>query len=148
MLSRRGLTLNFMSTGAQIVAEFVSALVKVPGLSVARSGVSQNVWELDGSAQCLLYVKGRGEAPYRWGVTANVVERLKREKRKWFTVLLYESKDTGYLLSSADVLYYIKNVWPLGGDGDYKPASGTYLSRNAPFTSLMECVRGLRAQAS
>ena len=132
-----------MSTGAQIVADFVSAFGKVAGLSVTRSGISQNVWELDGSVQCLLYVKGRGEAPYRWGVTANVVERLKKQKRKWFTVLLYESKDTGYLLSSTDVLYYIKNVWPLGDDGDYKPASGTYLSRNAPFTSFNGCVRAL-----
>jgi hypothetical protein len=58
-------------------------------------------------------------------------------------VLLYESKDTGYLLSSADVLYYMRNVWPLGSDGDYKPASGKYLSRNAPFVSLTECVSGL-----
>ncbi len=134
-----------MSTGAQIVADFVSALRKVTGLSVARSGISQNVWELDGSAQCLVYVKGRAAAPYRWGVTANVLERLKRDKRKWFTVLLYERKDTGYLLSAADVLYYATNVWPLGADGDYKPASGSYLSRNRPFESLSECVRGLHA---
>jgi hypothetical protein len=102
-----------MSTGAQIVAEFVSALGEMPGFSIAHSGVSQNVWVLDGSVQCLLYVKGRGESPYRWGVTANVVQRLKREKRQWFTILLYNSKDTGYLLSSADVLYYVKTVWPL-----------------------------------
>ena len=137
-----------MSTGAQIVADFVARLGNVPGLSVTRSGVSQNIWDVDGFARCLLYVKGRGQAPYRWGVTANVVGRLKCQKRKWFTVLLYESKDTGYVLSSEDVLHYMKNVWPLASDGDYKPASGTYLSRNQPFTSYNEFVRALRLLAS
>lgn len=136
-----------MSIRAQIVADFISALGRTPGLSISRSRVSQNVWQVDGSTQCLLYIKGRGEVPYRWGVTSNVVERLKREQQKWFTVLLYESESTGYLLSSADVLYYIKNVWPLAGDGDYKPASGTYLSRNMPFHSYNEFLRALRAQA-
>jgi hypothetical protein len=137
-----------MTTGSQIVTDFISAFGRVPALSVVRSGVSQNVFEVTGSPECLLYVKGRGEAPYRWGVTANVVERLKRQKQRWFTVLLYETKETGYLLSSADVLHYIKNVWPLAGDGDYKPASGTYLACNAPFTSFNEFVRTLRAQVS
>lgn len=137
-----------MNRGAQIVTDFVSALRKAQGLTVNRSAVSQNVFEVGGPVQCLLYVKGRAEAPYRWGVTANVVEQLKQQKLRWFTVLLYESKDTGYLLSSADVLYYIKNVWPLAGDGDYKPATGTYLSRNAPFASISEFTGLLAAEAS
>jgi hypothetical protein len=137
-----------MSRGGQIVTEFVSDLENLSKLSITRSGISQNVWELAGTIQCLLYVKGRGAAPYSWGVTANVVERLNRQNQKWFIVLLYESKDNGYLLSPDDVLHYITQVWPLGSDGDYKPASGSYLARNAPFTSFNECISQLRTKTS
>ena len=137
-----------MRTGTQIVADFVSTLRKTAGFSVSRCGISQNVWQVDGAVQCLLYVKGRGEAPYKWGVTKNVIERLNREQRKWFVVLLYESSNTGYFLLSADVFYYIKNLWPLAGDGDYKPATGTYLSRNMPFHSFEKFLSSLCAISS
>lgn len=138
-----------MNTGAQIVDGFVSELRRSPGLRVERSIVSRNVFEVSGSVHCLLYIKGRGETPYRWGVTANVVERLRQQSLNWFIVLLYESMNTGYLLSSTDVVYYIHNsIWPLGSDGDYKPASGTYLSRNSPFTSFNEFVRLISTRAS
>jgi len=30
--------------------------------------------------------------------------------------------------NAKEIRHYIKNVWPLG-DGDYKPASGSYLAR-------------------
>jgi hypothetical protein len=85
---------------------------------------------------CLLYVKGRSGAPYRWGVTANVIARLRGQTLPWNIVLLYESKDTGYFLTSGDVLHCIQSVWPLGADGDYKVATGSYLSRAAPFSSF------------
>ena len=129
-----------MTPGARIVREFVSALRK-RGLTVRTSGVSQNVWRVTGALDsrkldCLLYAKGRGETPYRWGVTANVVTRLKGQAVPWSTVLLYESKDTGYFLTSADTLYCVRTVWPLGADGDYKPAAGSYLSKATPFTSF------------
>lgn len=53
-------------------------------------------------------------------------------------VLLYLSENTGYLLSSADVVHYADNVWALGSDGDYKPSTGSYLARNKPFQSIDE----------
>ncbi len=53
-------------------------------------------------------------------------------------VLFYDSYETGYLLSSYDVIDYTANVWPLAGDGDYKPATGSYLSKNMPFKTLDE----------
>ncbi len=133
-----------MSTGAQIVADFVSALENSPGLSIVRSTISHNVWIIGGSTHCLIYVKGRTAAPYRWGIIANVVHRLEAQNRKWFAVLLYESKETGYLLSAIDVRHYIKVAWPRGIDGDYKPAPGTNLAHNHPFSSFSECVCALR----
>ena len=137
-----------MATGLQIVADFVSTLGKTRGVTVTRSDISQNVFEVDGRSSCLLYVKGRGEAPYNWGATANIVERLKQQKQRWFMVLLYESRNTGYFLPSADVTHYImENVWPLALDGDYKPAVGTYLACNKPFASFDEFLSLLDAQA-
>lgn len=134
-----------MSTGPQIVADCVSALAHQNGILITRSGVSQNVWELRGMAQCLLYIKGRGESPYHWGVTANVVTRLRERNQRWFIVLLFESKENGYLLSSTDVLFYIEqHVWPLAHDGDYKPAApGRYLARNLPFCTFEEFINAL-----
>lgn len=138
-----------MATGSQIVADFVSALGKTPGVTVTRDDVSRNIFEVVGRFSCLLYVKGRREAPYIWGVTANVVERLKRQKQKWFVVLVYESKNTGYFLPSADVTRYMaEKIWPLALDGDYKPAIGTYLARNKPFASFNEFLSLLDAIAS
>ena len=129
-----------MSKGPEIVAAFVSEIRK-HGLTVTQSRVSQNCFEIDGHSgahrvHCVLYVKGRAAPPYRWGVTANVLERLELQPLPWFTVLLYESSNTGYFLTRADVLHYTNGVWPLAADGDYKPAPGTYLARNAPFKSF------------
>ena len=135
------------SNGAQLVSEFVAALGKVPNLRVTPSDVSHNVWSITGDVNCLIYVKGRATEPLNWGVTANVVNRLKQRGQDWILVLLFEAKDTGYLLTSADVEYYIKDVWPLGNDGDYKPAAKRYLSKNVPFSSFGECVRDLRRVA-
>lgn len=138
-----------MTTGSQIVTDFVSALGKTHRATVTRSDVSRNIFEVVGRFSCLLYVKGRGEAPYKWGVTANVVERLKRQKQRWFVVLLYESRNTGYFLPSADITHYMmEKIWPLALDGDYKPAIGTYLARNKPFTSFNEFLSLLDAKAS
>jgi hypothetical protein len=125
-----------MVTGAQIVTEFVAALRGLTGVSITRSSLSRNVFELSGPRTCLLYVKGRAESPYRWGVTANVVSRLQAQEKDWFVILLYESRESGYLLSASDVAHYMSGVWPLGADGDYKPAPGNYLDRNSPFKSF------------
>jgi hypothetical protein len=51
----------------------------------------------------------------------------------WFVILLFDSSETGFILTYDDVRNYIRNIWPLGADGDYKPATGTYLSDNSPF---------------
>ncbi len=133
-----------MNAGAQIVSSFVAELRK-RGLTVTGSGLSQNVWKVTGMARsrrldCLVYVKGRGEPPLRWGVTANVVDRLKGQSFPWSVILLHESKDTGYFLSSAEVLRCIRSVWPLGADGDYKPGAGSYLSGATSFSSVAACL--------
>jgi hypothetical protein len=133
-------------TGAKIVDSFVKCLCDHEGIAVVRSAVSRNVFQISGRVNVLLYVKGRAEAPYRWDVTANVVGRLQQQKIPWFVVLLFESKNTGYLLPSQKVTYFIQNTWPLAGDGDYKPATGSYLDRCRPFSSFNQFLVQLAAQ--
>ena len=126
------------SKGTQLVDDFVKALNALAGISVNRSAISRNVFEFKGRTNCLLYVKGRAEQPYRWGVTANVIDRLQAQQNKWYVILLFVSCDRGYLLTSQDVEYYLHHVWPLGRDGDYKPATGSYLSRNTTIYSIKD----------
>lgn len=126
--------------GIQIVSDFIQAVNQLPNFSAARTTISRQVFETTGSKNCLLYVKSRSAHPFKWGATANVIDKLKSQDLPWFVILLFLSHKTGYLLSSNDVNYYIKSVWPLAADGDYKPAEGTYLHRNNPFNSVKECI--------
>ena len=137
-----------MANGTKIVTEFVAALRSLPSATVASTSLSRNVFQLSAHTSCLLYVKGRAEQPHRWGVTANVVSRLQAQSQPWYVILLYESKETGYLLSASDVIYYMNGIWPIGTDGDYKPAPGTYLQRNSPFKSFANFSRLVGAVAS
>ena len=125
-----------MQTGARIVTDFVAAVDVSGHYKITRTSLSQNVFQISGDADVLIYVKGRAEEPYTWGVTANVITRLEQQEKKWFVVLLYESKNTGYFLPASDVLEYMQTTWPLGADGDYKPATGGYLRNHQPFFSF------------
>jgi hypothetical protein len=122
--------------GTEVVNGFIGALNQQANAKVTRTSISQNVFEYTGQRNMLLYVKGRAEEPLRWGVTANVLQRLQSQAKPWFVILLFESHSQGYLLSQADVEYCIGSVWALGRDGDYKPSSGSYLSRKQPFYSI------------
>jgi hypothetical protein len=56
-----------------------------------------------------------------------------------------ESPDKGYLLTSRDTDRYIDDVWPQGADGDYKPATGSYLANNYPLNSLDSMVEEIES---
>ncbi|MGB7533616.1 MAG: hypothetical protein WA977_11675 [Halobacteriota archaeon] len=99
--------------------------------------MSRNIVELSGSINCLVYIKVRSREPCRWGVTANRIEELKQSGKSWIIVLLYETPETGYFLTSNDVNRYL-SIWPLGSDGDYKVGPGSYLQFNRPFNTFSE----------
>ncbi|MGD1047019.1 MAG: hypothetical protein ABR936_17080 [Bacteroidota bacterium] len=110
--------------GNEIVSDFVELVGKYPDLKIKKSFYSPNVYEIDGLFNCLLYVKARSEDPLRWGVRAKVVQNLRRQNKPWYVLLLYIKPQTGYLFPSTAVIHYIDNkVWPIGKDGDYKPAA-------------------------
>jgi hypothetical protein len=130
--------------GSEIVLNFRSDIEKRFKLIVKTTAISRQVYEIESTKKCLLYVKARSAYPIRWGVTANLIRRLKDQKLPWAVLLFYLSHESGYVLTSDDVDFYIKKVWPLGADGDYKTSEGTYLSRNEPLVSLplmMEAIK-------
>ncbi len=134
----------------QIQTEFISLLrhlgeensFSVKFWSQGTMRVSKNIVELSGSINCLIYFKVRSEKPYRWGVTANRIDELKRSGKEWYLVLLYESPNTGYLITAEDVNRYL-SIWPLGTEGDYKVGPGSYLQFNRPFHSFSEFFNSL-----
>jgi hypothetical protein len=127
----------------QIKDEFISLLNKAGGNKGfycqpwrgGIRGVGKNIIELSGSINSLIYYKVRSERPFRWGVTYNRIDELELSGRKWFLVLLYESPNTGYLITAQEVNHYL-SIWPLGSDGDYKVSTGSYLQFNQPFISF------------
>lgn len=98
--------------------------------------MSRNIIELSGSMNCLIYFKVRSEKPYRWGVTKNRIDELNQSDMKWVLVLLYESPNTGYLITARDLNHRYLSIWPRGSDGDYKVAPGSSLQFNIPFHSF------------
>ena len=82
--------------GTQLVNDFIQELKSQCGITISRTSISRNIFELSGKYNCLLYVKGRSEQPYRWGVTANVIERLQAQPKKWMVILLFDSHKKGY----------------------------------------------------
>lgn len=109
---------------------------------------TQNILELSGNINCMLYYKIRTEPPPRWGVTKPRVKELEDLGKKWFLILLYESPESGYLLSANDVRRSIsENLWPLGSGknkNEYKVQPGKTLQYSKTFESLVELVRYLK----
>jgi hypothetical protein len=128
------------SRGTDLVKGFTATLNGCTGIRIVRSSISQNVFEYTGRSNSLLYVKGRAKKPLRWGVTANVIQRLRSQAKPWAVILLFESHDRGYFLSQKDVERYIRDTWPLARDGDYKPSPGSYLSGKLPLHSIQEFI--------
>jgi hypothetical protein len=124
------------------ISDFIKAVSERQGFIIKQIRLTpknKSVYELSGKLNCFLSLHYISYPPYRWGVTANVIEKLMNQSKPWAVVLFFDSPETGYLLSSSEVIYYIKNVWPLADDGDYKPAApGSYLADSKTFNSLDE----------
>ena len=140
----------------QIQSEFISLLLQngekqdfcCHYWSRGTRRMSRNIIELSRSINCLIYFKvisKKSYNSYKWGVTANRIDELKQSDMKWVLVLLYESASTGYFITAEDVNRYLSlSIWPLGRDGDYKVATGSYLQFNKkPFQSFSEFLNSL-----
>ncbi len=104
--------------------------------------VSNNIIQLRGSMDCVVYFHVRSTEPYRWGVTANRIDELKQSGKDWVLVLLFESAESGYLLTPSDVDRYL-SIWPLAADGDHKVSTGSYLQFNKVFSTFEDFINSL-----
>lgn len=106
---------------------------------VLYSNISKKkrVFELKGKLNGFIFVKTRTQLPYHWGITKNTVDKIKKTKGKpWCVILLYESPNQGYVISSKDYDERTQsNLWPYA-QGDYKISYGKSLSGIPEFKTV------------
>ena len=131
-----------MKKGLRIVKHFTIALNESNYNTINIRMISSNVFKTKiNENEVLLYVKGRSEKPFKWGVTRNIVKKLESQNLDWYIILLYSTNQSGYFLSSGEVIEKInRKIWPLANDGDYKPAEGNYLKNCKKFTNIDELI--------
>jgi len=128
-----------MRKGDTIVKELVKELSVFPDITVTPSSTSrmQKVFQLDGRVEGLIYIKGIGAYPHRWGITENTVRAIESQGKPWCVILLHDSKDTGYVISSKEYHGRAKELWPWH-QGDYKITDGKSLVNIPHFSSVEE----------
>ena len=114
----------------------------------SKGRCTKNIIKLDGYLDCLLYFKIRSGKPYRWAATKSRIEELQASGKKWFIVLLFETPNNGYLLTSKDIERYIdEGLWPMGRDkknkNEYKISRGKPLQNNHPFSTFEDFINSL-----
>ncbi len=101
-----------------LIDKFLKDESKTFGSNILR--IKGNVFEVSGPINCLLYIKTRKSGNQNWGITKNVIERLGKQKKAWFILLLSNPPFPNYFLTADNVEDYVKNRWALNSDGDYK----------------------------
>ncbi len=89
--------------GNKIVANFTREINSKGGVILNSTSISRNIFELSGSINCLLYIKAIAKPPNKWGVTENVVNRLKSQKLPWVVVLLFQGRANLYNKTSLNL---------------------------------------------
>ena len=126
--------------GNQIVKELIEHLSKVPDITVTRSSISRwrRVFQLSGKLNGFIYLNAIGHYPYRWGITKNTVDKIEAQKTSWCVILLYESNQTGYVISAEEYHKRVaQNLWPFH-QGDYKLTDGKSLVGIPRFSTVDE----------
>jgi len=134
-------------TAKQLAKQFIASLEIVGAQCNLRCSQyeslvrpTQNLLDLSGSLDCLLYFKVRSESPHQWGVTKPRIEELKRARRRWCVVLLCDGPTSGYCLAADDVERYLQeHRWPLAhgkNRNEYKISPGRALEYNRRVESI------------
>lgn len=129
--------------GNQIVKEFVRKLSSFDGVRLKKSNLSRmgRVYEFSGELDCLLYIKVIAHPPHHWGITKHTVEKIETISVPWCVILLYDSVETGYIISSSE--YYKKigdHIWP-DAQGDYKISEGRSLKGIPEFIEIVDAIK-------
>ena len=126
--------------GDELVKELVKKLSVIPGLSVHSSDISKKgkVYLLDKKFKGYIYIKAIADDPHRWGITKNIVNNLENKQIPWCIILLHDSEDTGYVISSQEYRERVaERLWPFA-QGDYKITEGKSLKDIPKFSSMKE----------
>ncbi len=129
-------------TGNQLVRELKKELSKSQDFTVTQSSISKRgrVFQLHGKVNGFIYVHVIASRPHHWGITKNTVDKIQTQRSPWCVILLYESKNTGYVISSAQYRKRIKEgLWPFA-QGDHKISEGKSLSGIPNFSTVDELV--------
>ena len=121
-----------------LVKGLIESLSHLQGIEVVTSNISRKkrVFQLKGKLNGFIYVKTITHHPYRWGITKITVDNIKNKGKPWCVILLYESPNKGYVISSKDYNERTQsNLWP-DAQGDYKISSGKSLVRIPKFTTV------------
>ena len=128
--------------GNQLVRELKKELSKSQDFSVTQSIISKRgkVFQLHGKVNAFIYVHAIASRRHYWGITKNTVDKIQTQRNPWCVILLYESKNTGYVISSAEYHKRIKEgLWPYT-QGDHKISEGKSLSGIPNFSTVDELV--------
>ena len=128
--------------GNQLVKELVKDLSKIKGLTVTNPGISKKnkVFQLSGKLNGFIYVKAIASCRHNWGITINTVDKIETRKIAWCVILIYESKQTGYVISYKEYREKVgKDLWPRA-QGDYKISEGKSLPGTPGFSTVNELV--------
>jgi hypothetical protein len=98
----------------------------------------KNIVKFSGSINCLAYIKVCSGKKHSWGITENRIRKLEGSGEDWVVILLYETPNTGYLLSADDVDRG-SSAWTVRKDGDYKVNPGN-IDFYKPFTSFQKLI--------
>jgi hypothetical protein len=123
-----------------LVEGLKESLSNLQAIEVEYSSISSRnrVFELKGKLNGFIYVHIRTAPPYHWGITKNTVDKIKTQGKPWCVILLCESPNKGYVISSKDYDEGTQsNLWP-NAQGDYKISSGKSLVGIPKFTTAEE----------
>lgn len=89
---------------------------------INRGRSTNNIVELSGKINCLVYFHICTKEPLRWGVTKSRIEELKNSVKEWFLVFLYDPPAyRGFILAENDTHLHInEGLWPMGKDNKNK----------------------------
>ena len=127
--------------GNQLVDNLIGNLSGFPKLTVTplpRISSRRRVFRLDGEIKGIIYVKAIAHAPHYWGITKTTINNIIRQNTAWCVILLYDSEQTGYVISSKE--YYNrtnKRLWPYA-QGDFKISKGKSLQGIPQFKTTRE----------
>lgn len=101
--------------------------------------LSNNILKLyksSGEIVCLLYIKvSTKKSPYLWGLTANRLDELQGTNKKWLVVLLFDTSETGYVMTSKEVMSN-RREWSISHDAISKFWKNIYTENFVRSTNL------------